>query len=72
MGVPIGWTSLEPLEKERYDKWLENGKSGAWWSEEPPIPRLAPKIKERNKRLKALGNGIVPATLTGFIYDKKD
>jgi len=72
MGLPIGWTSLNPLEKEQYDKWLEKNKNGIWWLEEPPIPRLATKIKERNKRLKALGNGIVPATLTGFIYDKKD
>jgi hypothetical protein len=72
MGIPIGWTSLNPLEKEQYDKWLEKNRNGTWWAEEPSIPRLATKIKERNKRLKALGNGIVPATLTGFIYDKKD
>jgi DNA (cytosine-5)-methyltransferase 1 len=70
MGVPIGWTSLEPLTKEYYDEWLERGRQGIWWADEPLIPRLAKKIKERVKRLKALGNGIVPATLTGFIYDK--
>ena len=72
MGVPIGWTSLEPIDKDNYYNWLEKSKAGMWWSEEPPIPRLATKIKDRNKRLKALGNGIVPATLTGFIYDKND
>ena len=72
MGVPIGWTSLEPINKNNYYEWLEKSKAGMWWVEEPPIPRLATKVKDRNKRLKALGNGIVPATLTGFIYDKND
>ena len=70
MGTPIGWTPLDPLPKENYQTWLTLSKQGMWWANEPPIVRLIKGGKDRVQRLKALGNGIVPATLTGFICDK--
>lgn len=53
MGWPIGWSSLEPLST----KWQLG------WDEEPAIPRTATGIKDRVARLKAIGNGQVPAVV---------
>ena len=55
MGWPVGWTSLEPMTEVH---WLD-------WSVDPAdegnIPRTASNIPDRIARLKAIGNGQVPA-----------
>lgn len=57
MGWPIGWTSPAPITELQ---WLN-------WSVDPAdvgeIPRLATGVKDRVNRLKALGNGQVPAVV---------
>ncbi len=59
MSWPIGWTSLEPMDRAAFDAWLTSQES--WWDHEPPeIPRVSTGIKHRAKRLKAIGNGQVP------------
>jgi hypothetical protein len=72
MGLPIGWTSLEPLPKEDYDQWLQMQCDGTWWAQwwGPwwfDCPSIATGIKDRVNRLKCLGNGIVPASLSLFL-----
>ena len=67
MGLPIGWTSLEPLAQEDYDEWFQAQMDGTWWQEERGLPRVATGIKDRVNRLKCLGNGIVPASLALFL-----
>jgi len=63
MGWPIGWTSLEPLSADNFAQWFDAATSGAWWANEPNIPRVAKGMADRVGRLKALGNGQVPATV---------
>ena len=70
MGLPVGWTSLEPLPREEYDEWFHAQQDGTWWQEERGLPRVATGIKDRVNRLKCLGNGIVPASLALFLVDK--
>ena len=67
MGLPVGWTSLEPLPREEYLDWLHAQQDGTWWQEERGLPRVATGIKDRVNRLKCLGNGIVPASLALFL-----
>ena len=67
MGLPIGWTSLEPLAQEDYDEWFQAQRDGTWWQEERGLPRIATGIKDRVNRLKCLGNGIVPSCLALFL-----
>jgi hypothetical protein len=53
MGWPIGWTKLEPLESfTEFDE--------TWWDVEP-VPRVLIGATARADRLKAIGNGQVPA-----------
>ncbi len=59
MGLPIGWVSLEPLESAEI----------LGWDVEPDIPRVAEGISDRVNKLKALGNGIVPAALAKFLRE---
>jgi hypothetical protein len=65
MGVPIGWTSLDPLPVAQYEDWLAS--RDTWWQVEPDIPWVAKGVKDRVNRLKALGNGIVPAVVGRFL-----
>ena len=65
MGIPIGWTSLEPLPE---GAWGEGG----WWDEEPDIPRVGTGIPNRVARLKAIGNGIVPAVVALFLNAEEE
>lgn len=59
MSWPIGWTSLEPMDRATFNAWLNSQES--WFAQEPPgIPRVSTGIKHRAKRLKAIGNGQVP------------
>ena len=67
MGIPIGWTSLEPMPREEYDQWFQAQLDGTWWQEERGLPRIATGIPDRVNRLKCLGNGIVPASLALFL-----
>ena len=67
MGLPVGWTSLEPLPREEYLDWFHTQQDGTWWQEERGLPRVATGIKDRINRLKCLGNGIVPASLALFL-----
>ena len=67
MGLPVGWTSLEPLAQEDYDDWFHAQQDSTWWQEERGLPRVATGIKDRVNRLKCLGNGIVPASLALFL-----
>tara|TARA_Y100000310_G_scaffold232551_1_gene235396 strand:- start:638 stop:1084 length:447 start_codon:yes stop_codon:yes gene_type:complete len=54
MGWPISWTSLEPMAA------LGDWFSGAWWDVEP-VDRITTVKTNRVKRLRAIGNGQVPA-----------
>jgi hypothetical protein len=67
MGLPVGWTSLEPLPREEYLDWFHSQMDGTWWQEERGLPRVSTGIKDRVNRLKCLGNGIVPASLALFL-----
>tara|TARA_R110000824_G_scaffold390003_1_gene586292 strand:+ start:973 stop:1602 length:630 start_codon:yes stop_codon:yes gene_type:complete len=60
MNWPAGWDSLEPLPENAIKEWKEKTLAGTWWSEEPDIPRIGKNIPDRAKRLKVLGNGMVP------------
>lgn len=53
MGWPIGWTSLEPIG---WGDWWDQ----TWWDDEP-CPRITTIKTNRVNRLKAIGNGQVPA-----------
>ena len=52
MGFPTGWTNPEVENEELV---LND------WGEEPGIPRVTTKKKNRRKRIMALGNAVVPA-----------
>ena len=67
MGLPTGWESLEPMSQEAYDTWFEEMRNGTWWDTERDLPRVTKENNDRVKRLRALGNGIVPASLAEFI-----
>ena len=70
MGVPEGWCRLDPIDSSAYSTWFEDMSAGRWWLTERDIPRVAVGMKKRVDRLKALGNGIVPAALARFLtYD---
>jgi hypothetical protein len=63
MGWPINWTSLEPMSIEAFDEWKRKTISGEWFDAEPDgVPRVATGVPQRVARLKAIGNGQVPAT----------
>jgi hypothetical protein len=67
MGLPVGWTSLEPMPRREYLDWLHAQLDGTWWDEERGLPRVTTGAKDRVNRLKCLGNGIVPASLALFL-----
>jgi hypothetical protein len=64
MGWPTGWTSLEPLPEGTLEEWQRGG----WWDSDPSedgrgVPRVTTVRTNRVSRLKAIGNGQVPATM---------
>ena len=69
MGLPAGWTSLEPMDPNAWEEWLTDITAGAFWDTERGIPRVAQPHEQRNARLKALGNGIVPLCLLKVIHN---
>ena len=66
MGWPVGQSSLEPIDKNVFLKWIDDVSNGAYWLTDPAddgsIPRTSIEIKNRADRLSAIGNGQVPAT----------
>ena len=66
MGLPKGWTSLEPMDPDAFEEWATDMAAGTWWDTERDIPRVTTERTNRVKRLKALGNGIVPASCALF------
>lgn len=62
MGWPIGWTSLDPIDMEEFEYWI-NSNPEEWYSREEGargvIPRVGKKINDRVARIKAIGNGQV-------------
>lgn len=61
MGWPVGWTSLDLMQRENWDAWIDGTTTGNWWLEEPDgIPRVASGVSNRVARIQALGNGQVP------------
>ena len=67
MGLPHNWESLDPIAKEDFDAWVEYQRIGTWWDEERGLPRVSTGVRDRVNRLKALGNGIVPACVAHFL-----
>jgi len=65
-GVPKLWTSLEPLDPVAYHRWQQGDHwgDGEW----PGVPRVASGVAHRVNRLRALGNGIVPAVVAEFLH----
>jgi hypothetical protein len=55
MGWPKGWTSLMPLEAAEMRGWPPDWEEG--------VPRVAKSVPGRAARLKAIGNGQVPAAM---------
>ena len=67
MGLPKGWTSPEPLPEGAWEEWITDIASGTWWDTERDIPRVTTERTNRVKRLKSLGNGIVPRCIPVFL-----
>jgi hypothetical protein len=67
MGWPCGWTSLDPLPEGTMEAWEASVKAGTYWDTDPAdtgeVPRLTEKKENRASRLKAIGNGQVPAQI---------
>ena len=72
MNWPLGWTSLDPLPKETFQDWQQRTHDGAWWDCDPSVTphrdgeivgRVTVGVKARVDRLKAIGNGQVPAVV---------
>ena len=65
MGWPVGWTSLDPLPEGTMEAWEASVKAGTYWDTDPAdtgdVPRLTDTKENRVSRLKAIGNGQVPA-----------
>lgn len=70
MNWPVGWTSLEPLAPDSFAVWLSRTLDGTWWSEDPAeldaperVERVSDRVPHRTNRLRAIGNGQVPAVV---------
>lgn len=67
MGWPSGWTALEELEPEEFKRWERGAREGTLWTVDPAdngeTPRVAKAVPHRVARLRAIGNGQVPATV---------
>jgi hypothetical protein len=67
MQWPTGWTSLDPLPEGTMEAWEASVKAGTYWDVDPAdtgeVSRLTDTRLHRAARLKAIGNGQVPAQL---------
>lgn len=67
MGWPCGWTSLDPLPAGELERWQKQVEEGTYWDVDPAnsgeVPRLTDIKLHRPARLRATGNGQVPAQL---------
>ena len=72
MNWPLGWTSLDPLPEETFQDWQLRTQDGTWWDCDPSetphrdgeiVGRVTVGVKARVDRLKAIGNGQVPAVV---------
>lgn len=67
MGLPHGYTALEPMDAEDHKRWEALTVSGDWWAEERYLPQGIPKgdpLPSNNReRLMMMGNGVVPAAV---------
>jgi hypothetical protein len=62
MGYPLGWTDTDKEDSElRGQMYLSTWRDGTW---EKGIPRIVHKAKNRTKRLKGLGNAVVPQIMS--------
>ncbi len=69
---PVGWTSLQPLDKSSFDEWVNRGD---WLQVEPEgVPRVTQGMEFRADRLKAIGNGQFPlsAAIAFDLLSKQD
>jgi len=64
MGWPLGWTRLDGgTDPEGLEEWVVESSMNRWWWREPEgLARVTREKKDRVSRLKALGNGQVPAS----------
>jgi hypothetical protein len=64
MGWPLGWTRLDGgTDHEGLEEWVvESSMNRGWWKEPEDLARVTREKKDRVARLKALGNGQVPAS----------
>lgn len=65
MGFPAGWTDLEPMSNEAFDKWKAEADSSSLWKEDPAntgkLTRMAERSWNWKQRVLALGNAQVPS-----------
>ena len=69
MGWPLDFESLDDLPPNSMADWDQAMADGAWWLEEPDIPRVGKNIPARKDRLKVLGNGMVPICFVAAVLD---
>lgn len=68
MGLPKGWTSLDPIDPDDLMNWIDGMfNRTAWDGEWPGVSRVTHVTKDRVPRLRALGNGVVPAVVRRFL-----
>ena len=65
MGFPVGWTDLEPMSNEAFEKWKAEADSSSLWEEDPAntgkLTRMAERSWNWKQRVLALGNAQVPS-----------
>jgi hypothetical protein len=62
MGVPQAWTDID--RDTDYNIWFAAARMDILWMVERGLPRAVPSQENRVSRLKMLGNGIVPSTVS--------
>ncbi len=63
----IQGSSRRPGPGEVGGAYSESGRDNSWWAVEPDVGRVADGVAARVDRLRALGNGIVPAVVREFL-----
>ena len=68
----LGWETIGYVEWNDYCQRVLKTCNNSWWATEPELGRVANGVASRVDRLKALGNGQVPAVVRAawtLIYD---